>query len=87
MTSPINHNSRQAVKGFPWPKEHGAWALVLIPYWTGVAAAGAYSLETAAVFAGLILLIFAKRPLFLGFLHNVPFFWVTTGILPHILLT
>jgi Na+/H+ antiporter NhaD/arsenite permease-like protein len=26
-------------------------------------------------------------PLFLGFLHNVPFFWVTTGILPHMLLT
>jgi Na+/H+ antiporter NhaD/arsenite permease-like protein len=25
-------------------------------------------------------------PLFLGFLHNVPFFWVTTGILPHMLL-
>jgi Na+/H+ antiporter NhaD/arsenite permease-like protein len=26
-------------------------------------------------------------PLFLGFLHNVPFFWVTTGILKHMLLT
>lgn len=26
-------------------------------------------------------------PLFLGFLHNVPFFWVTTGILPHMLMT
>ena len=26
-------------------------------------------------------------PLFLGFLHNVPFFWVTTGILPHMILT
>jgi len=26
-------------------------------------------------------------PLFLGFLHNVPFFWVTTAILPHMLLT
>jgi Na+/H+ antiporter NhaD/arsenite permease-like protein len=26
-------------------------------------------------------------PLFLGFLHNVPFFWVTKGILPHMLLT
>jgi Na+/H+ antiporter NhaD/arsenite permease-like protein len=26
-------------------------------------------------------------PLFLGFLHGVPFFWVTTGILPHMLLT
>ena len=25
-------------------------------------------------------------PLFLGFLHNVPFFWVTTNILPHMLL-
>ena len=25
-------------------------------------------------------------PLFLGFIHNVPFFWVTTGILPHMLL-
>jgi Na+/H+ antiporter NhaD/arsenite permease-like protein len=25
-------------------------------------------------------------PLFLGFLHGVPFFWVTTGILPHMLL-
>jgi len=25
-------------------------------------------------------------PLFLGFLHNVPFFWVTTSILPHMLL-
>ena len=25
-------------------------------------------------------------PLFLGFLHNVPFFWVTTAILPHMLL-
>ncbi len=25
-------------------------------------------------------------PLFLGFLHNVPFFWVTTHILPHMLL-
>lgn len=24
-------------------------------------------------------------PLFLGFLHGVPFFWVTTGILPHML--
>ena len=24
-------------------------------------------------------------PLFLGFLHNVPFFWVTTGLLPHML--
>ncbi|MCK9197812.1 MAG: sodium:proton antiporter [Syntrophales bacterium] len=24
-------------------------------------------------------------PLFLGFLHNVPFFWVTTHILPHML--
>lgn len=26
-------------------------------------------------------------PLFLGFLHNVPFFWVTRAILPHMLLT
>ncbi len=26
-------------------------------------------------------------PLFLGFLHGVPFFWVTTGVLPHMLLT
>jgi Na+/H+ antiporter NhaD/arsenite permease-like protein len=26
-------------------------------------------------------------PLFLGFLHNVPFFWVTTSILPHMLVT
>lgn len=26
-------------------------------------------------------------PLFLGFLHNVPFFWVTTALLPHMLLT
>jgi Na+/H+ antiporter NhaD/arsenite permease-like protein len=25
-------------------------------------------------------------PLFLGFLHNVPFFWVTANILPHMLL-
>jgi len=25
-------------------------------------------------------------PLFLGFLHNVPFFWVTTSLLPHMLL-
>jgi len=25
-------------------------------------------------------------PLFLGFLHNVPFFWVTKAILPHMLL-
>jgi Na+/H+ antiporter NhaD/arsenite permease-like protein len=25
-------------------------------------------------------------PLFLGFLHNVPFFWVTRAILPHMLL-
>ncbi len=25
-------------------------------------------------------------PLFLGFLHNVPFFWVTTHLLPHMLL-
>ncbi|MDD5723067.1 MAG: sodium:proton antiporter [Syntrophales bacterium] len=24
-------------------------------------------------------------PLFLGFLHNVPFFWVTTNVLPHML--
>ena len=24
-------------------------------------------------------------PLFLGFLHGVPFFWVTTGVLPHML--
>jgi len=24
-------------------------------------------------------------PLFLGFLHNVPFFWVTTNIMPHML--
>jgi Na+/H+ antiporter NhaD/arsenite permease-like protein len=26
-------------------------------------------------------------PLFLGFLHNVPFFWVTKSILPHVLLS
>ncbi len=26
-------------------------------------------------------------PLFLGFLHQVPFFWVTTAIFPHLLLT
>jgi Na+/H+ antiporter NhaD/arsenite permease-like protein len=26
-------------------------------------------------------------PLFLGFLHRVPFFWVTTAILPHVALT
>ena len=26
-------------------------------------------------------------PLFLGFLHNVPFFWVTANILPHMLVT
>jgi Na+/H+ antiporter NhaD/arsenite permease-like protein len=25
-------------------------------------------------------------PLFLGFLHNVPFFWVTSAVLPHMLL-
>ncbi len=26
-------------------------------------------------------------PLFLGFLHQVPFFWVTTAVLPHVLFT
>jgi Na+/H+ antiporter NhaD/arsenite permease-like protein len=26
-------------------------------------------------------------PLFLGFLHNVPFFWVTMAVLPHVLFT
>lgn len=26
-------------------------------------------------------------PLFLGFLHNVPFFWVTTAVLPHTLVS
>ncbi len=26
-------------------------------------------------------------PLFLGFLHNVPFFWVTKAVLPHMLFT
>lgn len=26
-------------------------------------------------------------PLFLGFLHNVPFFWVTKSVLPHILVS
>lgn len=26
-------------------------------------------------------------PLFLGFLHNVPFFWVTSAVLPHVLFT
>jgi Na+/H+ antiporter NhaD/arsenite permease-like protein len=26
-------------------------------------------------------------PLFLGFLHNVPFFWVTNAVLPHMLFT
>jgi len=58
--------------------------------------ANIYRIKKAHIFCFFIFLVsniggalspLGDPPLFLGFLHNVPFFWVTSALLPHTLLS
>lgn len=48
------------------PKQHGAWAMLIIPFWLGVAASG-FIWAHLAFFIGWLLLYFATYPMLLLF--------------------
>jgi hypothetical protein len=47
------------------PKEHGSWAILLIPYFISVAITGGFSSRTVLGLVGLLLLFFSRQPLLL----------------------
>lgn len=47
------------------PKEHGSWAILLIPYFIGVAITGDFSSRTVLGLVSLLLLFFSRQPLLL----------------------
>ncbi|MDW7680496.1 MAG: YwiC-like family protein [bacterium] len=47
------------------PKEHGSWAILLIPYFIGVAITGDISSRTALGLIGILMLFFIRQPLLL----------------------
>lgn len=70
------------------PKQHGAWAMLLIPYWLGVIASG-FVWQHIPFFIGWLLLYLATYPLLLLFKgKKIPFYakWACIYFIPAILL-
>lgn len=70
------------------PKQHGAWAMLIIPFWLGVAATG-FLWQHIPFFFGWLLLYLATYPLLLLFKRKkIPFYtkWTITYIVPAIAL-
>jgi len=47
------------------PKEHGSWAILLIPYFIGAAITGGFSNRITLGLIGILLLFFSRQPLLL----------------------
>jgi len=47
------------------PKEHGSWAILLIPYFIGVAITGVFSSRMRLGLVGILLFFFSRQPLML----------------------
>jgi len=70
------------------PKQHGAWAMVLIPFWLGAAASGVVW-QHIPFFVGWILLYLATYPmllLFKGKKRSFYYKWVMIYIIPALFL-
>ncbi len=70
------------------PKQHGAWAMLIIPFWLGVAATG-FLWQHIPFFFGWLFLYLATYPLLLLFKKKkIPFYtkWAVIYIVPAILL-
>lgn len=48
------------------PKEHGAWAMLILPYTVGVAVGGGLTGRTLVGFLGMLLLFLSRQPLFMS---------------------
>jgi len=70
------------------PKQHGAWAMLIIPFWLGVAASG-FVWSHIAFFIGWLLLYLATYPMLLLFKKKkIQYYakWTAIYIVPAILL-
>lgn len=70
------------------PKQHGAWAMLIIPFWLGVVASG-FIWQHIPFFLGWLLLYLATYPMLLLFKgKKVPFYrkWTFIYLLPALLL-
>ncbi|WP_312475497.1 YwiC-like family protein [Neobacillus sp.] len=70
------------------PKQHGAWAMLIIPFWLGVTNGG-YHWQHIPFFVGWLLLYLATYPLLLLFKKNkIPFYtkWTLIYMIPALLL-
>lgn len=70
------------------PKQHGAWAMLIIPFWLGVVASG-FLWQHIPFFFGWLLLYLATYPLLLLFKgKRIPFYskWTVIYIIPALLL-
>lgn len=70
------------------PKQHGAWAMLIIPFWLGVAASG-FLWQHIPFFFGWLFLYLATYPLLLLFKKKkIPFYtkWAVIYLIPALLL-
>jgi hypothetical protein len=70
------------------PKQHGAWAMLIIPFWLGVASSG-FLWEHIPFFFGWLLLYLATYPLLLLFKRKkIPFYskWAAIYFVPAVSL-
>lgn len=70
------------------PKQHGAWAMVIIPFWLGVVASG-FIWQHIPLFFGWLLLYLATYPMLLLFKKKrIPFYtkWTFIYFIPAVLL-
>ena len=70
------------------PKQHGAWAMLIIPFWLGVASSG-FLWEHIPFFFGWLLLYLATYPLLLIFKRKkIPFYskWAVIYFVPAVSL-
>ncbi|NMD70815.1 YwiC-like family protein [Bacillus sp. DNRA2] len=70
------------------PKQHGAWAMLIIPFWLGVAASG-FQWQHIPFFFGWLFLYLATYPLLLLFKKKkIPFYtkWAVIYFIPAVLL-
>ncbi|MBI4299863.1 MAG: YwiC-like family protein, partial [Chloroflexi bacterium] len=62
-------NMAAAMALSPWktliPKEHGAWAMLLVPFVIGAAVAGRWDLKVTLLLVSVLCLYVARNPLFI----------------------